>query len=446
MTNLHKKGGAALITAALLILALMFTACPNNAGGNTGGGGNSGGGGTTIPTLNPDEQWVNDAISKANAAPTLIIGTGKKITLSGDDIKWTSNKPGIINVSDAVSGEYEVTPPEGEAEVILTAKAVKGTFSKEKPFTVIVHKVVSPTLTAADLIKSINVPAETETDLTLPAAVDGTPGATVTWVSDKPAVIGNDGKIKPGAHNLRDIPVKLTATLMYNGTPATKDFTVTLKRITKIEKTETYGTDTVNNTWTFTDSEIVCTRIPTSGSETNTSGYKFLYTDIYTETKTFKAQKIDHMFKGTWYEFGSAEHKAAHMGAGFTEEVYTFYINAFQAPRSYVYEILYDEQNKPKSFQLYPAYDGTKEWFKQSGGYTDGVATYFTLWGSASTVFRYNGENYSGTLNAEGTVFTGQKDSETITVNITDNHDGTLTITVGGNTYTLTFIGFPFQY
>lgn len=436
MTNLHKKGGATLITAALLILALLFTGCPNNAGG---------GGGTTIPTLNPDEQWVNDAIGKANAAPTLIIGTGKKITLSGDDIKWTSNKPGIINVSEAVSGEYEVTPPEGEAEVILTAKAVKGVFSKEKPFTIIVHKVASPTLTAADLIKSINVPAETETDLTLPAAVDGTPGATVTWVWDKPAVIGNDGKIKPGAYNLRDIPVKLTATLMYNGTPATRDFTVTLKRITKIEKTETYGTDTVNNTWTFTDSEIVCTSIRTSGAEENTFGYKFLYTDINTEAKTFKAQRIEQMIKGTRYEFGSAAHKAACMRSGFTEDGYTFYINTFQAPRNYVYEILCNEQNKPKSFQLGPAYDGTKEWFKQNGQYTDGAGIGCMLWGSAPTDFKYNGENYSGALNAGVTVFTGQKGSETITVDITDNHDGTLTITVGSNTYTLTFTAWPFQ-
>ena len=124
----------------------------------------------------------------------------------------------------------------------------------------------------------------------------------------------------------------------------------------------------------------------------------------------------------------------------------TFYSNTFQAPRSYVYEILYDEQNKPKSFQLYPAYDGTKEWFKQNGQYTYGTGIGCWVWGSAPTDFKYNGENYNGTLNADGTVFTGQKGSETITVNITDNHDGTLTITVGGNTYTLTFIGFSFQY
>ena len=176
-----------------------MTGCAN-------GSSDTGGSGITIPTIHPDEQWVNDAISKADAAPSLILGTGKKITLSGDGLTWTSDKTAVINVIGSPSGAYDVTPPEEKTDVTLTAKAKKGAFSKERKFTVVVQKD-SSTVTAADLIKSINLPSETETDINLPATIPGVSGASITWTSDKHSLIAADGKINPAERDLRDIPV-----------------------------------------------------------------------------------------------------------------------------------------------------------------------------------------------------------------------------------------------
>lgn len=88
----------------LALIALFgMTACPNAAGGGSGG--------ITIPQINLDEQWGNDTVNKANVTPTVIVGTGKKITLSGEHLKWTSDNTAVINVTNAASGKYNVTPP-----------------------------------------------------------------------------------------------------------------------------------------------------------------------------------------------------------------------------------------------------------------------------------------------------------------------------------------------
>ena len=156
---------------------------------------------------------------------------------------------------EAASGEYPVTSPEEKDKVTLTAKAIKGTFTKERTFTVIVHKEES-TLTAEELIKSINLPTETEVDISLPVEIDGVSGTGITWTSGSEQTIHIEKSLHKAVitRELGDVPVKLTAKLTYNSSMVEKEFTVTVKRITKITATKSYtenGHHTVHTAYTL---------------------------------------------------------------------------------------------------------------------------------------------------------------------------------------------------
>lgn len=123
---------------------------------------------------------------------------------------------------------------------------------------------------------------------------------------------------------MRNKDVKLT----YNGRPAQKTFTVALKRLTEIKKTYTHGSETTTKTWIFTDSRITHTLTKTNGSNTKKEGSIYTYKALNMGAKTFTAHKTHEMFNGTWYEIGSAEHKAIFMQEPeVTEAEYTEYVN-----------------------------------------------------------------------------------------------------------------------
>lgn len=294
----------------------------SGSGGGSGNEGNSSGGGLPIPAVDPDEQWVKDAISKAAVSPTVIAGTGKKITLSGDNIKWTSDKLGIINVTEAASGEYPVTSPEEKDKVTLTAKAVKGTFTKERTFTVIVHKEES-TLTAEELIKSINLPTETEVDISLPVEIDGVSGTGITWTSGSEQTIHIEKSLHKAVitRELGDVPVKLTAKLTYNSAMVEKEFTVTVKRITKITATKSYtenGHHTVHTAYTFTDTTITYENDDKNDTTDVIwkSGSHYTFSDLNLSAHTFTAQRTHtRNGDGRWFEIGSAEHRQYDMSS-----------------------------------------------------------------------------------------------------------------------------------
>lgn len=63
-----------------------------------------------------------------------------------------------------------------------------------------------------------------ETELSLPSSLSSYEGLSITWVSDKPTVLGNDGKIV--ARSQKDEVVKLTATFKLNDATGTKDYYV----------------------------------------------------------------------------------------------------------------------------------------------------------------------------------------------------------------------------
>lgn len=470
-----------------------------------------------IGTVTPPKAVVYDS------DPTLTLSN----MVSGTTIAWTSDHPEIIKIDE--SGTVTVYPAGG-------------------------------TPTAEDMLSSINFTAKKASageQLPLPSEITGVSGTQITWASDKPQSLtvetGYSGEQATAHPDLRDITVKLTATLEYNGQTASKVFEITVERITEAP----HGSSA---TYTFTDSTItyIHETIDHDGNH-HTNGAQWAYT-LDKEKRQITAYK-SHLLSddGRWIAIGSAEDKQ--LQKDYTEEYLTQEINEATAlktlsekdpvtlrdcgralgldsslteeelykelqnrqyiPHDTTYEefaALPDDQksttikqvidsskqmyikrfnlssdtdwtrileavnkwaqqerdsfekefqewvNESKtphvyaysfhpfgggqySFETTAVYDRTKKWFEQAGRYSDNSGSYevaFDLYNLPNAGFRYNNQGYDGTLNGDGTEFKGKNsDGEEITCNITDNKDGTLSVSIAGTseTYTLNFRG-----
>ena len=107
-----------------------------------------------------------------------------------------------------------------------------------------------------------------------------------------------------------------------------------------------------------------------------------------------------------------------------------------------IYEYKIRDSNGPYWFRASTVYKKGKKWFERGHYFAkdNGKEIKFSNHG---LTFSYDNKSYSGKLNSDGTQFTGKKDgsSESITVTITDNQDGTITIQVNGHTHILNFQG-----
>ena len=113
------------------------------------------------------------------------------------------------------------------------------------------------------------------------------------------------------------------------------------------------------------------------------------------------------------------------------------------SPEIYEYEIW--GSNGSYRFRAYTVYEKGKKWFERGRYYSEdnGKAIWFENHGLK---FFYDKKLYLGKLNSDGTQFTGtgkkaDGSSESITVTITDNQNGTISIQVNGNTHILNFQG-----
>ena len=110
------------------------------------------------------------------------------------------------------------------------------------------------------------------------------------------------------------------------------------------------------------------------------------------------------------------------------------------SPKIYEYRIW--GSNGSYWFGAHTLYENGKKWFEHGHyfGNDNGKAIWFDNYGLS---FSYDNTFYFGKLNSEGTEFTGTKDgsSESITVTITDNQNGTISIQVNGHTHILNFKG-----
>ena len=111
------------------------------------------------------------------------------------------------------------------------------------------------------------------------------------------------------------------------------------------------------------------------------------------------------------------------------------------SPKIYEYKIR--GSNGSYKFEAYTFYEKGKKWFEYGHyvGNDNGKEIWFEE--NHGLIFSYDNKRYFGKLNSDGTEFTGKKygSSESITVTITDNQNGTISIQVNGHTHTLNFQG-----
>ena len=501
----------------------------------------------TVKVVGIARQQVDQAFRAATVTPLAIQKSLYQITLSGSSeptlsalLTWTSSHPAVIDVKGKPSGTYPVTPPAEKTIVTLTAKAEKAGIAKEKNFTVTVFPENSnPSL---DEWFDAAIPKEVTTDIDLPANYDGTSATAITWTSGNEQAI----RIEESPHKavimreLRDVPVTLTAKLTYNSQSITKEISITVKRLTRMENSFTNGNGHfISDIIDFTDNEITITKEIQNGNtgETKKSGARFSYTDLDIPHKRFKA-KGTHLLSnnGTWVAIGSAEHRQV-LGARQEEGVpYRKFEKLFNRPRitlrdfdglfsrpqeseqklfdimhewhplsvsSYnafkklseteqtgvlkkwidgvrkeqaladslpetaswedilrkalddwfnhdkqkaspkIYEYKIRGSNGSYKFEAYTFYEKGKKWFEYGHyvGNDNGKEIWFEE--NHGLIFSYDNKRYFGKLNSDGTEFTGKKygSSESITVTITDNQNGTISIQVNGHTHTLNFQG-----
>ena len=145
----------------------------------------------------------------------------------GITVTWASSEP------KAVASDGTVTRSHADKKVTLTAILKKNAEADKKAFTVTVLKTNAAVQEAEKAKEKLEISyvsgdskdAVTQ-DLTLPAAVSGFTDVSITWKSDKPETVKDDGTvIRPDL----DTTVTLTATLEKNGEKTKKTFTVTVK-------------------------------------------------------------------------------------------------------------------------------------------------------------------------------------------------------------------------
>ena len=147
-----------------------------------------------------------------------------------------------------------------------------------------------------------------------------------------------------------------------------------------------------------------------------------------------------------WTRILEAVNKQAQQTRDNFEKEFQEWVNKSKTPHVYEYHFEHSG-NGSYIFKTIAVYDSTKSWFKQAGRYSDYSGSYevaFDLYNLPNAGFRYNNQGYNGTLNGDGTEFKGKNsDGEEITCNITDNKNGTLSVSIAGTseTYTLNFRG-----
>ena len=148
-------------------------------------------------------------------------------TIAGVSITWKSDKPETVKDDGTV-----IRPVEADIQVTLTATLTKGQVTKQKVFTVtVLHD--QDKLDVKTAYNKLEIGYETgdskdavTQNLTLPKTVAEAAGVSITWKSDKPETVKDDGTVIRPAET--DIQVTLTATLTKGKAAEQKAFTVTV--------------------------------------------------------------------------------------------------------------------------------------------------------------------------------------------------------------------------
>ncbi|MFD2383740.1 immunoglobulin-like domain-containing protein, partial [Paenibacillus xanthanilyticus] len=155
--------------------------------------------------------------------PTLA-GTSNDVTVS-----WTSSDPAFVANNGTVT---RPTFAQGNQSVTLTATLSKNGVSDTKPFVLTLpalNQTDAEAVAADKAALSVGYAAgdsatSVTQSITLPPA--GTNGTTITWTSDKAAVVAADGTVTRPSFAQGNQSVKLTATIERNGVSETREFPI----------------------------------------------------------------------------------------------------------------------------------------------------------------------------------------------------------------------------
>ncbi|QGQ97246.1 hypothetical protein EHS13_21330 [Paenibacillus psychroresistens] len=155
---------------------------------------------------------------------------------NGTTISWSSDKISTISDSGIVT---RPTFTKGDKSVVLTAKINKGNAKETKKFTVTVTKLAQSNAEAVAADKDLLAIGYINPDkansvtknITLPLV--GSNGTTISWSSNKPTTISNNGTVVRPVFESGNKDVTLTATITKGSSNETKKFNLTVKKLDK---------------------------------------------------------------------------------------------------------------------------------------------------------------------------------------------------------------------
>ncbi|WP_346768774.1 immunoglobulin-like domain-containing protein, partial [Paenibacillus sp. HB172176] len=196
---------------------------------------------------------------------------------NGTTITWSSNATGVVGEDGTVVRPSYTT---GDASVTLTATIAKGSESATKVFALTVVKLaqsdaeaVAADKLALEIAYASGDSASSVTqDVGLPTS--GANGTTITWSSDAPGVVGEDGTVVRPSYTTGDASVTLTATIAKGSESATKTFALTVVKLAQSDA-EAVAADksALEVTYASGDSASSVTQdvgLPTSGANGTT--------------------------------------------------------------------------------------------------------------------------------------------------------------------------------
>jgi hypothetical protein len=211
---------------------------------------------------------------------------------NGSTIIWTSGNPQIIS-SDGIVNR----PGTGSPDIVVTliATVSRESVVRQRVFSVTVPaiKPLSDQELAQTDLDAISLPRSTIKDISLPSS--GGNGSIITWSSDLPQVISNDGAVCRPQAGSDDAVVNLTATAVLNGETAYRNFTIIVPAMSSdIVKEavntikEQYNTDTAltGGYW-----EVFAAR---SVLEDDFDDYDFTFYDVRNHRKDSAWQPTDY--------------------------------------------------------------------------------------------------------------------------------------------------------
>ncbi|WP_341478333.1 immunoglobulin-like domain-containing protein [Clostridium niameyense] len=172
-----------------------------------------------------DEEFVDEALKSIQLKQDLncivdnikLPSSDKKNTVN---ITWNSDKPSVVSNNGEVTRTYK------DERVVIEATVKKGSILKTKKFNITVKAKEKDVEAEINLVASslkINNANNIDKDIDLPTSVNG---ALIAWVSNKPFIVSNSGKVIRPEIGKKDENVTLKATITKDGKSVTKDFTI----------------------------------------------------------------------------------------------------------------------------------------------------------------------------------------------------------------------------